>query len=101
MSVPADAGDASSLKNAFDTIRGKLGNDPEVLLYNASGFTYSTSVRLPDLCLDFSRVGSILDLKPEELQQAFNISAVGALAASQQVRVTRERRESVGMDLCS
>jgi len=36
LSVPADAGDISSLKNAFNTIRTKLG-DPEVLLYNAGG----------------------------------------------------------------
>lgn len=35
LSVTADAGDISSLKNAFNTIRTKLGNDPEVLLYNA------------------------------------------------------------------
>ncbi|UJR38270.1 hypothetical protein I4U23_030943 [Adineta vaga] len=72
LSVTADAGDVSSIKNAFDTIRTKLGNDPEVLLYNAGGFTYK----------------SILDLKPEELQTAFNISVVGALAASQEVLPT-------------
>lgn len=40
VSVAADAGDISSLKNAFNTIRTKLGNDLEVLLYNASGFQY-------------------------------------------------------------
>jgi hypothetical protein len=37
LSVTADAGDISSLKNAFNTIRTELGNDPEVLLYNAGG----------------------------------------------------------------
>jgi hypothetical protein len=37
LSVPADASDISSLKNAFNTIRTKFGNDPEVLLYNAGG----------------------------------------------------------------
>jgi hypothetical protein len=40
VSVTADASDISSLKNAFNTIRTKLGNDPEVLLYNASGFQF-------------------------------------------------------------
>jgi hypothetical protein len=39
--VTADASDIASLKNAFNTIRTKLGGDPEVLLYNASGFQYS------------------------------------------------------------
>lgn len=69
LSVPADAGDVSSLKNAFNTIRTKFGNDPEVLLYNASGFQY----------------GGILDLSPETLQAALNISTIGALVASQEV----------------
>ncbi|CAF1677068.1 unnamed protein product [Rotaria magnacalcarata] len=69
MSVTADAGDAASVKNAIDTIRKKFDNDPEVLLYNASGFFY----------------GSILDLKPEVLQAALNTTVVGALAASQEV----------------
>lgn len=40
LSVPADASDISSLKNAFNTIRTKFGNDPEVLLYNASRMQY-------------------------------------------------------------
>ncbi|CAF0719372.1 unnamed protein product [Adineta ricciae] len=69
LSVKGDASDVSSIKNAFNTIRTKLGDDPEVLLYNPSGFIYK----------------SILDLKPEELQNALNISVVGALAASQEV----------------
>ncbi|CAF2049707.1 unnamed protein product [Rotaria magnacalcarata] len=69
MSVTADAGDAASVKNAIDTIRKKFDNDPEVLLYNASGFFY----------------GGILDLKPEVLQAALNTTVVGALAASQEV----------------
>ncbi|CAF5174450.1 unnamed protein product, partial [Rotaria magnacalcarata] len=56
-------------KNAIDTIRKKFDNDPEVLLYNASGFFY----------------GGILDLKPEVLQAALNTTVVGALAASQEV----------------
>jgi hypothetical protein len=42
LSVTADAGDISSLKNAFNTIRTKLGNDPEVLLYNAGGAQHGT-----------------------------------------------------------
>jgi hypothetical protein len=40
LSVTADASDISSIKNAFNTIRTKLGSDPEVLLYNASGFQF-------------------------------------------------------------
>jgi hypothetical protein len=41
LSVTADASDASSLKNAFNTIRTTLGTDLEVLLYNAGGFVNS------------------------------------------------------------
>ncbi|CAF3439668.1 unnamed protein product [Rotaria sp. Silwood1] len=69
LSVTADAGDISSVKNAFNTIRAKFGKDPEVLLYNASGFLYK----------------SLLDLKPEALQEALNIGVVGGLVASQEV----------------
>ncbi|CAF5034076.1 unnamed protein product, partial [Rotaria sp. Silwood1] len=69
LSVTADASNVSSLKNAFNTIRTKFGNDPEVLLYNASGFVYK----------------SILDMKPEELQNALNICVVGGFVASQEV----------------
>lgn len=69
ISVPADAGDVSSLKNAFNSIRTKFGTDPEVLLYNATGFQY----------------GGILDLKPEALQAALNITVTGGLVASQEV----------------
>ncbi|CAF5129090.1 unnamed protein product, partial [Rotaria sp. Silwood1] len=68
LSVTADASNVSSLKNAFNTIRTKFGNDPEVLLYNASGFVYK----------------SILDMKPEELQNALNICVVGGFVASQE-----------------
>jgi len=32
-----------------------------------------------------------LDLKPEELQNAFNISVVGAVVASQEVSTKRKR----------
>ncbi|CAF2984406.1 unnamed protein product [Rotaria sp. Silwood2] len=72
LSVTADAGDASAIKSAIDTIRKKFDNDPEVLLYNASGFFY----------------GSVLDLKPEILQTALNTTVIGALAASQEVLPT-------------
>ncbi len=41
LSVTADASDASSLKNAFNTIRKSLGTNVEVLLYNAGGFVNS------------------------------------------------------------
>jgi len=69
ISVPADASDASSVKQAFQQIRQKLGEQIDVLLYNAGAFTYA----------------SILDLKPEQLQQNINISIVGGLVASQEV----------------
>ncbi|CAF0939505.1 unnamed protein product [Adineta steineri] len=69
LSVPADAGNVSSIKDAFNTIRTKLGNDIEVLLFNAGGMIYK----------------SILELKPEEVQNIVNVSVIGALAASQEV----------------
>lgn len=40
ISVTADASHVASMKDAFKTLRQKFGQDPEVLLYNASGFQY-------------------------------------------------------------
>ena len=45
VSVAADASNVASLKSAFETIRKKFGQDPEVLLYNASGFQYGKRTR--------------------------------------------------------
>ncbi|CAF4473747.1 unnamed protein product, partial [Rotaria sp. Silwood2] len=64
LSVTADAGDVSSVKNAFDTIRKKFGNEPEVLLYSAE---------------------SILNLKPEKLHTVLNASVICGLITSQEV----------------
>ncbi|CAF3134701.1 unnamed protein product [Rotaria socialis] len=69
LSVTADASDILSMKNAFHKIRTEFGSDPEVLLYNAGRFIYN----------------SILDLKPETLKNALNISVIGGLVASQEV----------------
>lgn len=43
ISVPADASEAASVRQAFTTIRQKLGNHIDVLLYNAGAYTYGTS----------------------------------------------------------
>jgi hypothetical protein len=40
VSIPTDASNVASIKSAFATARQKLGGEPEVLLYNASGFEY-------------------------------------------------------------
>lgn len=37
----ADTGNPASLINGIQTLRQKLGDDPEVLVYNATGFLYS------------------------------------------------------------
>lgn len=43
ISVPADASDASSVRQAFQQIRHKLGEQIDVLLYNAGAYTYGSS----------------------------------------------------------
>ena len=45
ISVPADASEAASMRQAFTTIRQKLGNHIDVLLYNAGAYTYGTSTK--------------------------------------------------------
>lgn len=68
LAIQADAGSIESIKSAFTSIRELLGN-PEVLIYNATIF----------------KTGSILDLKPTELQSLLNISTIGALTAVQEI----------------
>jgi len=68
ISVTADATDQKQIEAAFAQIRAELG-DPSVLVYNASGFGMS----------------SIQDIKVVDVQNAFNLTAVGALIATQQV----------------
>lgn len=64
-----DCGDETSLKNAISLIKSNLGEDVEVLVYNASGFLY----------------GPLLKLDANELLNAFKTSAYGLLIASQLV----------------
>ncbi len=81
------------MKKAFDTIRTKLGNDPEVLLYNCSGFVYSNFtffVFFFEILFSII-VESILDLEPEALQAALNTTVVGGLVASQQVSKNKKQ----------
>ena len=39
-------------------------------------------------------IGSILDLKPEAFQTALNVTAVGALVASQEVSLDRQEKRN-------
>ncbi|MBE9140710.1 SDR family NAD(P)-dependent oxidoreductase [Nodosilinea sp. LEGE 07088] len=64
----ADAGDEASLIQAFTRIRAELG-DPEVLIYNAAGFT----------------PGKPSSLTSQGLVADFQVNVAGALAAVQQV----------------
>jgi len=67
-SFAADSTDQKQVEAAFGQIKSTFG-DPEVLVYNASGF-----VR-----------GGILDLDPKVVENQWKISTLGALLASQQV----------------
>ena len=53
ISVPADASDASSVKSAFKQIREKLGEQIDVLLYNAGAYTYGNYLDDRSSKLDF------------------------------------------------
>jgi len=68
LAVTGDASDAKSLRAAFATIREKLGN-PEVLLYNVSGFSR----------------GGLLDIKIEDFETSWKTTVQGALIAAQEV----------------
>ena len=63
-----DASDGVSLKNAFDALRGEVG-DPTVLVYNAGAF-----VRAP-----------LLELTESQLVDSWRIGCLGAFLSAQQV----------------
>ncbi len=65
--VAADASDPSSLRAAFERIRGELG-DPGVLVYNAGAF----------------QMGGVLDLSAEDFERCWRVTTLGALVAVQE-----------------
>lgn len=50
--LAADTSGASSVKNAFKQIREKLGEQIDVLLYNAGAYAYGNSLDCQPLKLD-------------------------------------------------
>jgi NAD(P)-dependent dehydrogenase (short-subunit alcohol dehydrogenase family) len=56
LSIPTDARDPESVKQAFETIRKELGA-PDVLVYNAGAFKY----------------GSLLDIDPAEFESLWKV----------------------------
>lgn len=68
LSIPTDARDPASVKQAFETIRKELGA-PDVLVYNAGGFKY----------------GGILDIDPTEFDNLWKSNCFGAFLATQEV----------------
>jgi NAD(P)-dependent dehydrogenase (short-subunit alcohol dehydrogenase family) len=67
-SVRADASDPDSLKRAFARIQEEMG-PVEVLVYNAGWF----------------RIAGLLELAPEELENAWRTSCLGAFVAAREV----------------
>lgn len=68
LAVTADASDPDALRSAFARVRAELGH-PEVLIHNASAFV----------------AGGVLDLEPEQFEQVWRVTALGAFVASQEV----------------
>ncbi len=68
LAVQADATDAASVVSAFEEVRGSL-DDPEVFVYNAGAF----------------RMGSVLDVSPEDFDDCFRANCSGAFYGAQQV----------------
>lgn len=66
--LTADATDPDSITQAFEHIRGELG-DPEVLVYNAGAF----------------QMGGILEVEPEKFDECLRANCSGAFYAAQQV----------------
>lgn len=64
----ADAGDADSLREAFDHVKNIMGH-PEVLIYNAAHL----------------RQQSLLETNPDELIRDFTVNIAGAALSAQQV----------------
>jgi len=68
ISVSVDVGDPKAVANAFHEVRTILG-DPEVLVFNASGFT----------------VKKFLELTPEDFDASYKVSILGAFASAKEV----------------
>eukprot|EP00026_Physarum_polycephalum_P016064 Phypoly_transcript_16896.p1 GENE.Phypoly_transcript_16896~~Phypoly_transcript_16896.p1 ORF type:complete len:234 (+),score=38.37 Phypoly_transcript_16896:92-793(+) len=68
LTIDADATNEQQVQDAFKKIRDTIG-DPEVLIYNASGYK-----RAP-----------FLELKAQDYINNFNVSSLGAFLAAQQV----------------
>ncbi len=68
LAVTADATDAASVAQAFDEVRGSLG-DPEVFVYNAGAF----------------RMGGIMELSPEDFDNCWKANCAGAFYGAQSV----------------
>jgi NAD(P)-dependent dehydrogenase (short-subunit alcohol dehydrogenase family) len=68
LAVRADATDAGSVASAFEEVRRSLG-DPEVFVYNAGAF----------------RMGSVLEVSPEDFDDCFRANCSGAFYGAQQV----------------
>ena len=68
LAVRADATDAGSVTSAFEEVRRSLG-DPEVFVYNAGAF----------------RMGSVLEVSPEDFDDCFRANCSGAFYGAQQV----------------
>jgi NAD(P)-dependent dehydrogenase (short-subunit alcohol dehydrogenase family) len=76
-SFAADAADPASLEDAFAGVREALG-PVEVLVYNAGAF----------------RIAGLLELSPQQLEEAWRIGCLGAFVAARQVlpdMIARER----------
>ncbi len=68
LAVNADATDAASVTQAFDEVRGSLG-DPEVFVYNAGAF----------------KMGGILEVSPEDFDRCWKANCAGAFYGAQSV----------------
>lgn len=75
LSLEADAADASQVAEAFEGVRGELG-DPGVLVYNAGAF----------------KMGGLLELEPETFEQCWRSNCHGAFLAARQVLPAMQRR---------
>ncbi|MFT3772754.1 MAG: SDR family NAD(P)-dependent oxidoreductase [Minicystis sp.] len=68
ISVGVDATDPESVSAAFAEVRGRIG-ETDAFVYNASAFTR----------------GNVLDLQPEQVEQCWKVSCLGAFLAVKEV----------------
>ena len=68
LAIPVDAADPSSVARAFERVKSQLG-DVNALVYNAGSF----------------KMGSILEITPEDLTAHWKANCAGALYCTQQV----------------